>query len=82
MKEAGRGGGGRWEDQLVSMDLVLPLGAGSQIQPWRQLQVGGREKPSGGDFRAERGLEGFGTRTHLVLGLGALKTDWKLGGER
>ena len=54
----------------------------SQIQAWRQLQVGGWEKPSGGDFRAEGGLEGFGTRTHLVLGLGALKIDWKLGGER
>lgn len=36
----------------------------------------------GGDFRAEGGLEGFGTRTHLVVGLGALKIDWKLGGER
>lgn len=63
-------GGGRWEDQLVSMDLVPALSTGSLIQPWRQLQVGGWEKPSGGDFQAEGRLEGFGTRTPLVEGLG------------
>lgn len=65
------------------MDLVLTLGAGPRSAMEAALQVEAGRNPLEGDFRAERGLEGFGTRTCTwYWEAWALKTDWKLGGER
>lgn len=54
----------KWEGQLLSsMDLVPTLSTESLIQLWSQLQVGGWEKSTGGDFRADWEAEALGLHT-------------------